>query len=214
VKTARLATVSIVALLFVGGMLGIVFLQPSTPPAVVSSPILSAAPVATPNAAPVILPKSLHPGKAGPVANQAGPVANVVMPQDLPPPRPWLRVDFTLQLDAQTAALYQQMVTLMGAYTAVPNDRLTYFSAVLNNPDYVLEKWGGLLSDVQPNPMGGYLLTVRVRPQLSSPTNQPTIFRWTYREQFAVDANNNIQYLGFLDPENAAGKMPQMSLVP
>jgi len=208
VKTRRLATVSLVALLFIGGMIAVFQLLHSNPPKAALAVGTNSKPT------PVILPKSLHPGRAGQVANQAGRVANVVMPQDLPPPRPWLRVDFTLQLDAPTAALYQQMVTLMGGYTAVPNDRLNYFSAVLNNPDFVLERWGGLLSNVQPNPMGGYLLTVKIGPQLSSPTSQPMIFNWNYGEQFSVDANNNIQYVGFLDPDNGAGKLPGMSAIP
>jgi hypothetical protein len=42
-------------------------------------------------------------------------------------------VDFTLNLNPETKALYQQMTSAISGYTAVPDDRLNYYSAV-NNP--------------------------------------------------------------------------------
>ncbi len=52
-------------------------------------------------------------------------------------------VDFTLKLDPETKALlYQQMTSAISGYTAVPNDRLNYYSAVNNPPNWVIGGMG------------------------------------------------------------------------
>ncbi len=51
-------------------------------------------------------------------------------------------VDFTLNLNPETKALYQQMASAISGYTAVPDDRLNYYSAV-NNRDFSLRSAHG-----------------------------------------------------------------------
>jgi len=122
-----------------------------------------------------------------------------------PPPDPFeVIVDPDLNLDPNTQALYQQMAATLDGYAAVPQDRLNFYSA-LNN----IAAWGGVVEDVQPNG-GGYLVTVNVNAVLSPGDNGLVSFvamPGPYSEIYQV-TNGVIQYMGFNDPQNAAGQQP------
>lgn len=139
------------------------------------------------------LPSSLLPPKPAPAAAQ---------------PQPFWRVSVSwgLQLDANTQALYQHMADLLSGVTAVPNDRLNYYSAVNRPPDWVIGGWTGMVTDVQPSVGGGHVVTVTANPVFPDWTSV-TIFS-DYSEHYNIDQFNNIVYVGFSDPNNWAGKMP------
>lgn len=139
--------------------------------------------------------------------NAVAPAVRGLNPADV---LPWsVSVDFTLNLDPQSQALYQQMATAISAYIGVPNDRLNYYSAVNNPPNWVIGGWGGLVHDVEPDGNGGYVVTVLVNPDLSAtPYGTGVTISTDYSERYSVDANNNVQYLGFLDPGGWAGQQP------
>jgi len=123
-----------------------------------------------------------------------------------------VRVDWTLNLNNQQEALYQQMTTLLSNNTTIPQDRLNYYSAVNNPPTYVISGWGGVLTNVQQQGNGTYLLTVSVCPFFSAAAlfGSSTEVFTDYSEQYSVDANNSLSYVGFLDPKGWAGQMPAM----
>ncbi len=127
-----------------------------------------------------------------------------------PAPPAWMvEVDFTLVLDDATTALYQQCANTLGGYTGIPAARPDFYSAVDQPPDYVINGWLGFVTDVQPLPTGGYTVTVRVCPQLSSTEYGPvTVVSGDYSERYTIDANNHVQYLDSLDPEGMSGQVP------
>lgn len=102
----------------------------------------------------------------------AGPAAYhpLAVRDDALPPRPvWdVGVDWSLQLDPDTQALYQRMADLLSGVTTVPNDRLNYYSAVNKPPDWVIERWSGLVTNVQPAAGGGYTVTVTANPHFTN----------------------------------------------
>jgi hypothetical protein len=117
-------------------------------------------------------------------------------------------VSHTLDLADDGKALYEQMAKQLTGLAAVPDDRLNFYSAVLQA--YRIRGWMGMVDHVEPIP-GGYLVTVLVGPDIE-PTDEigPIIGVFSrYAEQYRV-VNGVIQYAGCLDPENMAGKMPGM----
>src|SRR4051812_33800691 len=80
-------------------------------------------------------------------------------------PRHWsLAVNWGLDLDDPTRALYRRMVDLLSAVTAVPADRHRYYSAYDFPPEYVINGWTGIVNDVRQADGGGYVATVSVFP--------------------------------------------------
>jgi len=148
---------------------------------------------------------------AGPQMKHAfAPELRAVAAADQTPPVPWVSVDWSLTLNASDQALYQRMATLLSGVTAVPNDRLNYYSAVIND----IGSWGGLVSIVQSDNNGGYVVTVPVSGcVLSGHLGGSSMTLFTdYSELYHIDANNNVTYAGFLDPNGWAGSMPGMSV--
>jgi hypothetical protein len=120
-------------------------------------------------------------------------------------------VDWSLALDPNSAALYAQMGTLVSGFPAVPNDRMNYYAAVSLPPDYVISGWAGLVTDVSPINNGGYVVTISVTPLLATIAyGDPTVVSTNYSEQFSVDGNNSVTYLGFLDPLGLSGQDPMV----
>jgi len=118
-------------------------------------------------------------------------------------PAGWVTVDPSLSLDAQTRALYQRMATDVSGYAAVPNDRANYYSSVINDVGY----WGGMLVNVRASPQGGYVASVLVRPTIADGQlyGSSTVIISDYSETYYVDANDNVTYGGFSDPNGWAG---------
>ena len=123
---------------------------------------------------------------------------------DDPGPTFPVTVDFTLTLDANTQALYQQMATALSGYTTVPNDRINYYSAFNNWADYQISGWVGMVQNVQ-SIDGGNVVTVGVVPQF---TNASSIVVNDYSEQYFVGNDGRITYQGFTDPNGWAGQSP------
>jgi hypothetical protein len=117
-----------------------------------------------------------------------------------------------LNLDQATQQLYQNMVNILNGYTGVPNDRLNYYSAIVNADGYSVGVWTGGISSVQPN-CNGYLVTVLVTPAFSSPDYGPVgvPVDSDYSEQYQVFNDNTFQYVGSLDPQGLAGQMPAIA---
>jgi hypothetical protein len=113
-------------------------------------------------------------------------------------------------LDQNTQQLYQSMQNSLNGSTFVPNDRTNYYSAVINVNGFVLNDWGGIITNVQPN-ANGFLVTVDVVPSLSSDTVGPNaiICDSDYSEQYQVFGDGSFQYVGFLDTQGLAGQMPR-----
>jgi len=126
------------------------------------------------------------------------------------PPRPWVTVLLGLNLDANTQTLYQQMATLLSGVTAVPNDRVNYDSAVIND----IANWQASLSNVQSDGSGGHAVTLRVGPVIAEGKwfGSSGTMASDYTEIYHVDSKNNITYVGFTDPNGSAGQEPVFSL--
>jgi hypothetical protein len=133
----------------------------------------------------------------------------IPLAEDDQPPAFCVVVDPTLNLTPDQQALYQQMATDLQDVAAIPNDRLNYYSAVNNPPNYVIRGWGGTVQNVQPDCCGGYLVTVFVKPHLSTTAygNSTIILTSDYCEIYQV-TNDVPQYVSFTDPAGLAGQMP------
>ena len=120
-------------------------------------------------------------------------------------------VEYSLQLDPATQTLYAQMASTLTGYPNVPPDRTNYYSSVVGQAGYSINGWGGLVSNVQPNCYGN-LVTVQVFVNLSSDTLGPAtiVLSSYYFEQFQVNNDNTINYLGFLDPNATTGQQFEM----
>ena len=125
---------------------------------------------------------------------------------DQQPPFWDVGVDWGLQLDAETQALYQQMANLFSTVNAVPNDRLNYYSAVNDPPNWTIQNWTGLVTGVAANGDGTYQVTVTANPCFAQSTT--LVILSDYSEIYHVDQNNNATYVGFSDPNNWAGTIP------
>ena len=129
-----------------------------------------------------------------------------------PPPPPFgpgsptwqVSVDWGLTLDDDTQQLYQQMADLLTTVTDIPADRLNYYSAV-NNAEWVIGGWNGMVDNVQPAAGGGYLITVSAVPYFPDRT-QVAIYS-EYTEQYLIN-QGTMTYVGFQDPNHLAGTMP------
>jgi len=208
-NTRILATVSLGAGLILCGAFVLIHDQSSVSPKATPALIPNLVPGALPNAAQFGYPME----RTGPLSKQSPlgePHPDEVARQIFTPRDPWVEVDWSLKLDPKTEALYKRMATVVSGYKAIPKDRLNYYAAVNNPPDYLIHGWGGMLNNVQPLPNGGYLLTVSVEADLSvTAWRIPMMYSSDYSEQFSVDVNNKLEYVGFLDPNGWAGKMPE-----
>jgi len=129
--------------------------------------------------------------------------------QAIPEPvRPFwdVKVQWNLQLDENTRALYRRMADLFTSVKAVPDDRLKFWSAV-NTPPWRIHRWLGMVANVEVAE-GGYFVTVTAHPKVEH--NSSLTFGGLYSEVYFVDHNNRFIYKGSLDPEQMAGKMPSM----
>ena len=121
-----------------------------------------------------------------------------------PPSFDDLTVDWGLTLDQDQQLLYEEMIAVLGGVTTVPNDRGAFYSA-LNGQ---IAGWSGMVTDVTEN-NGVSIVTVLVAPYLDTPMFNVD---GNYSEQYAVDQNNDVTYLGFLDPDNASGLDPSIDI--
>lgn len=216
-KWQTLAILLFLPLICLWCALAIHYVQPSAPPTVAPAPIPVVPPVEPPTSGMVALPYSMplphlkgRPGTLPPMPLDT-PDPNAVAIKVFPRRDPWVTVDWSLKLDPKTKALYQRMATLVSGYKAIPKDRFNYYAAVNNPPDYLIHGWGGMLNKVEPMPKGGYLLTVRVHADLSVTASRlPMMYSSDYSEQYSVDVNDKLEYVGFLDPKGWAGKMPEV----
>ncbi len=116
---------------------------------------------------------------------------------------------WTLNLNQNQQNLYEEMALVLSSYTTVPQDRLDYYSAVNSPPGSVINGWSGVLTNVQAEAGGSYLVTVLVSPYLSTATyGAVTSVDTDYSEQFTINANDQVTYVGFLDPLGYAGETP------
>ena len=116
---------------------------------------------------------------------------------------------WSLNLDGPTQALYQQMANLLSGVNAVPNDRLNYYSAVNDPPTWVIQSWSGMVSNVVANPDGSYQVTVTANPLFAGQSSLSLLS--DYSEIYNIDQDNNINYVGFSDPNNWAGTIPGLA---
>jgi hypothetical protein len=112
-----------------------------------------------------------------------------------------VHVDPNLNLDQNTLALYEQMAADFDGSTIVPNAQTTYYSAFMNNQDYPLNGWQGIVENVQSN-NGGYLVTLQVVPMLDT----GSAIENDYTEQYQVNNDGTYQYIQSFDPQNLAGQ--------
>jgi hypothetical protein len=134
--------------------------------------------------------------------------------QNPPPadPQPAFSVGFNDQaVPMDQIQLYQNIATTLSGFNQVPNDRLTYYSAVNNNNNCTIVGWGGFITGIQPN-CNGYLVSVLVTPSLSSPVygGAAIVIGADYTEQYQVNNDGSFQYLNSLDPQGLAGQMPDL----
>lgn len=117
-----------------------------------------------------------------------------------------VEADWSLELNESDQALYDQVAATLTGVSDIPNDRTNYYSAVNNTPGYTINGWTGLVNSVTPDGNGGYNVTVSVDPKLSTTQfGLYTDMESDYSEQYSINANNNVTYLGFLDPQGLAG---------
>lgn len=121
-------------------------------------------------------------------------------------PSPWVSVEWGLTLDVNTRALYQHMADVLSAVTAVPNSRLNYYSAVVND----IAGWSGMVTNVQAVAGGGYSVTISVEanPAAGSQYGDAAKFYSDYSETYHIDVNNNVTFAGSDDPEGLSGLVP------
>lgn len=118
-------------------------------------------------------------------------------------------INGTANLDPNTKQLHQSMATALNGYAVVPNNRLTYWSAVNNANAFVVMGWQGMITDVQANGNGN-LVTVMVSPSLASDTygQACVILNSDYSEQYQVNNDGTFVYVGSFDPQGLAGQLP------
>lgn len=117
-------------------------------------------------------------------------------------------VDWSLKLDAPTKELYERMATILSTVTTVPNDRLTYYSAINQPPAWVIERWIGMVKDVQAQVDGSYLVTAAAIPCMAK--NSQLAILSCFEEQYLI-TQDSVLYQRSLDPKHWAGLMPWMS---
>ena len=117
-----------------------------------------------------------------------------------------VNVLWSLDLDPQDQLLYQNMANVLTGVSAIPGPRATFWSAIAPS----ITGWGGGVSDVVPDGLGGYLVTVRTGPFVTLPDGTSPIAVLDYSEQWHVDANNNPTFVQSLDPYDESGGMPDL----
>jgi hypothetical protein len=109
-------------------------------------------------------------------------------------------VDWGLTLNQGDLALYQQAASVLTSVSAIPNDRLNYYAAITVN------NWTGLVTDVQPDGNGGYIVTATVDPLMDSTEyGSSGSMLSDYSETYAIAIDGSVTYLGFHDPNGWAG---------
>lgn len=119
------------------------------------------------------------------------------------PAQPWVTVDWSLALDDNTRAIYQQAATLISGFVDVPNDRANYFAPCYGN----IGSWAGMVNSVQADSNGGYYVTVAVDGiidpvQLDNDQTgaiPPAIYAH-YAETYYIDNASTVTYNGFATP--------------
>jgi hypothetical protein len=106
-------------------------------------------------------------------------------------------------LDQQDQQLYQNMANVLTGVSAIPGARTSFWSAV--GPS--ITGWGGSVSSVVPDGLGGNFVTVLTDPNLS--TGEVPFLN--YSEVWDVDANGNATFVQSLDPDGVSGQMPMMA---
>ncbi len=140
--------------------------------------------------------------RAEPVNHLSGSPINNALRNDIPPSTWAVSVDWGLRLDPNTQALYQNMANAVSTFTNVPADRLHYYSALINNVK--VTGWAGMVTNVAAIP-GGYKVTATVTPMTGTGVTYDT----DYSENYFIETNNVVNYLGFSDPLGLGGHMPE-----
>ncbi len=113
-------------------------------------------------------------------------------------------------LDQTTRQLYQAMQDALDGYAVTIDARTAYYSAVDNVNGYTVNGWQGIITDVEQN-ANGYLVSIDVVPGLSADwTACAVIVDSDYSEQYQVNNDGSVVYVGSLDPKGLAGQMPTM----
>jgi len=142
-------------------------------------------------------PRPIKPGTV--VMKQANPP--ILRAQAEPaPPFFNISVAWSLELDQAQQTLYGQMATILSGVTDVPPSRTNYYSDV--GP---IDSWKGMVNSVITT-NGINTVNVAVFPILTG--NDSTSVVSDYSEQYSIDQNNVVTYLGFTDPNGWAGQTP------
>jgi hypothetical protein len=120
------------------------------------------------------------------------------------PVRPFfdVSVDWSLKLDQSRRTLYGRMATVLSGVTALPKDRTNYYSGVGQ-----VSRWTGMVNSVTTN-NGINTVNVSVFAKLAA-IDSATLLS-DYSEQYSIDQNNVVTYLGFTDPNGWAGSTPMI----
>ncbi len=112
---------------------------------------------------------------------------------------------------ADQQPLYQNMANVLNGFTEVHDARSNFYSAVINNNGFVVNRWSGVIESVEPN-ANGNLVTLLVSAGLSSDATGPATFMAPtgYLEQYQVNNDGTFQYVQSLDPKGLAGQLPYM----
>ena len=109
-------------------------------------------------------------------------------------------------LDPDTQVLYRQLADAVATVQVVPNDRLNFYAYHNDGVNWIIGSWGSSVTDAQPNPNGGYDVTLVVGPAFAkTPYEAQICVSGGYSEVYWVDPNGNVQFLGAQDPDNRAG---------
>ncbi len=153
-----------------------------------------------PSVLDAVIPKDAKPG-----------MAPRMSAMDITAPAWDVTVDWSLQLTAQNAAIYQQMASAIAGVNSIPADRTNYYSMVVNQPGFTVNGWTGMVNDVAADGNSGNFVTVAVFPLLTSDQfGYPTQIASDYSERYNVAGDGTITYLGFLDPQGLAGQPAAM----
>ena len=148
-----------------------------------------------------------EPAPGGAVRKMAN-LAPQLQKLDAHPPAPvWsVDVDWGLTLNQTDLALYQQVAATLTGVNAVPNDRTRYYAAIIDPPDSDVHNWNGLVTDVQADGNGGFVVTATVDPLMDlTEYGSSGSMRSDYAERWLIAADGTVAYLGFLDPNGWAG---------
>jgi hypothetical protein len=108
-------------------------------------------------------------------------------------------------LDAGTVQLYQNIANVLNGYNVLPDNRANFFSAYNADNGFSIFLWNASIVAAQQN-CNGYLVTLRVWPGMSSTFGTDCIINdLSYSEQYQVNNDSTVVYIGSLDPNGQAG---------